>query len=246
MAWVLDLDGVIWIGDEPIPGAAAAVAELQRRDEVVFVTNMSRLVLADQEAKLARHGIEATGQVVTSATAAGRLVVAGERVLVVGGPGINEAVEARGGVVVTDPRDHVDAVIVGFDPGFDFAILRDATTAIHAGARLIGTNHDPTYPMPDGLWPGGGAIVAAVAVAGGVAPVIAGKPGGAVVDEVRERLGPHGIVVGDRPDTDGAFARALGYDFALVLSGVTGRNDVHDPAPDTISESLAVLVASFG
>ena len=245
MAWVLDLDGVVWIGDELIDGAADAVAELQRIDQVVFVTNMSRMVLADQEAKLARHGIDATGQVVTSATAAGRLVEPDERVLVVGGPGINEAVTERGAEIVDDPRGGVDAVVVGFDPSFDFAMLRDATTAILHGARLIGTNHDPTYPTPEGLWPGGGALVAAVETAGGVEATVAGKPNGAVVDEVRSRVGTTGTVVGDRPDTDGAFARALGFDFALVLTGVTKVDDDHDPVPDLIAESLRSLVESL-
>lgn len=242
MAFVLDLDGVVWIGDAPIPGAAEAVAELQRRAPVVFVTNMSRLVVADQEAKLARHGIDATGQVVTSAMAAGRLVAPGERVLIVGGPGIHEAVVGRGAAVVSDPTAQVDVVVVGFEPSFDFDDLRAATTAIRRGARLIGTNHDPIYPMPDGPWPGGGAILAAVATAGGVEPVIAGKPHAAVVAEVRQRVGDHGMVVGDRPDTDGAFARALGFDFALVLSGVTGADDVCDPVPDVVAASLADLV----
>jgi len=245
VAWVLDLDGVIWIGDEPIAGAAEAVAALQRRDEVVFVTNMSRLVLADQEAKLARHGIEATGQVVTSATAAARLIEPGERVFVLGGPGIDEAVEARGGEVVDDHTSGVDVVIVGFDPAFDFDWLRRSAAAVRAGARLIGTNHDPTYPTPEGLWPGGGAILAAVATAAGVEPLVAGKPNQAVVDEVIARVGTSGIVVGDRPDTDGAFARALGFDFALVHTGVTSADDVPDPVPDIVAASLASLVASL-
>lgn len=244
MAWVLDLDGVIWVGDEPIRGAADAVARLQAADDVVFVTNMSRLTQAEQVAKLARHGIDATGQVITSATAAARLIGEGERVFVLGGPGIGEAVEARGGEVV-DSTEGVDAVIVGFDPAFDFDWLRRAVTAIYGGARLIGTNHDPTYPTPEGLWPGGGAILAAVATATDREPIIAGKPNQPVVDEVCEQVGDHGIVVGDRPDTDGDFARALGFEFALVYSGVTSPEDQVVPEPDFAAPSLEALVAAL-
>ena len=245
MAWVLDLDGVIWTGNTPIEGAAAAVAELQRRDDVVFVTNMSRLVIADQEAKLGAHGIEARGQVISSATAAGRLVEPGERVFVCGGPGVRESVENRGATVIDDPRAAIDACIVGFDPDFDFEWMKDATTAILRGARFIGTNHDPTYPTEEGLWPGAGAIIESVATATGQRPIYAGKPHKAVVDEVRDRVGNSGVVVGDRPDTDGAFARALGFDFALVLSGVANAEDLHDPVPDSISTTLAALVADL-
>jgi 4-nitrophenyl phosphatase len=242
--WVLDLDGVIWLGNQPIPGAAEAVKRLQDHGSpVLFVTNMSRLTEAEQEAKLAGHGIDARGSVVTSAMAAGRLVQPGERVLVIGGPGIDEAVEKRGGSVVqTHPAD---AVIVGIDPGFDYDELSRAMTAVRGGARLIGTNHDPTYPTAEGLRPGGGAIVAAIAAASETEAVFAGKPNAAAADQVRERMGASGLMVGDRPDSDGLFATALGYDFGLVLSGVTRADDLPvEPTPAVVADDLASLVST--
>ena len=118
-----DLDGVIWLGDEPIAGSAEAVARLRAAGHrVLFVTNFSFAPVAETERKLARHGIPATGEVVTSAQAAAHVVTAGERVMIFGGPGIAEAVEARGAEVVT--RGRIDAVIVGFHRTFDGLFAR--------------------------------------------------------------------------------------------------------------------------
>lgn len=242
MGWVLDLDGVIWLGDAPIAGSADAVSRLQSAGEtVVFVTNMSRLRVGDQEAKLASHGIDAVGRVVTSAMAAARLVEAGESVVVVGGPGIVEAVEARGARVVDAER--ADAVIVGFDPEFTFDDLTRGMRPVRNGARLIGTNHDPTYPTAAGLQAGGGSIVAAVAYAAEVEATMGGKPNPAAADCVKDLIGPSGIVVGDRPDSDGLFAVQLGYEFGLVLSGVTTESDLPvTPTPSVVAADLAALV----
>ena len=118
-----------------------------------------------------------------------------------------------------------DVVVVGFHREFDYERLRIAATAVHNGARLIATNDDATYPTPDGPIPGGGAILAAVATAAGVEPVIAGKPYTPMALAVLDMLGRPDpatlLVVGDRPSTDGLFAGALGCRFALVRSGVT-------------------------
>lgn len=242
--WVLDLDGVIWLGNEPIPGAADAVERLQSAGaEVLFVTNMSRLTEAEQEAKLASHGIDASGAVLTSAMAAGGAVESGDRVVVVGGPGIDEAVEKRGGRVVRSGP--AELVIVGIDPSFDYDELGRAMLAVRGGARLVGTNHDPTYPTAEGLKPGGGAIVAAIAAAAEVEPVFAGKPHATAADLVRARLGDRGLMVGDRPDSDGMFAVELGYDFGLVLSGVTSTEDLPvEPTPAVVADDLASLVST--
>jgi len=242
VTWVLDLDGVVWLGDEPIPGAADGVARLRARGErVLFATNNSYARLSDQEAKLERLGIPAHGDVLTSAVAAARLVEPGERALVAGGPGIVEALEAGGATPVRD--GDADAVVVGFHREFDYERMRVAVRAIQRGARLIATNDDATYPTPDGPIPGGGAIVAAIAYAGGVRPVVAGKPHAPMADLVRAVGGDAGTVVGDRPETDGAFARTLGYAFALVLTGVTHEDDLPvTPAPDVVAPSLAALV----
>ncbi len=239
---MLDLDGVVWLADTPIPGAARACRVLTDAGaELAYVTNMSRLRVAEQEAKLARHGIDGAGRVVTSSMAAARCCEPGERALVVGGPGVNEALEARGVEVVE--AGPADVVVVGMDPSFDYEDLERASLAVRAGARLLATNADPTYPTPRGLVPGAGAIVAAIEVASGQKAVIAGKPHAPVVGLLKERLGPSGVVVGDRPDTDGELALALGYEFALVLSGATAAEDLPvRPPADQVAPDLARLV----
>jgi 4-nitrophenyl phosphatase len=240
-SWALDLDGVVWLAEEPIAGAADAIDRLRARgDEVVFVSNNSHPTVADYVAKLARHGIAAEGDVITSAMAAAHLVQAGERVLVWGGPGVREAVASRHAAVVDD--GDADAVLVGFHREFTYDRMRIAATAVRRGARLLATNDDATYPTPDGPIPGAGSILAGIETATGVRATVAGKPHSPIVELVRERLGPVGTVVGDRADTDGRFARALGYRFVLVLSGVTGTGEVVDPVPDEIAADLAAAV----
>jgi len=174
------------------------------------------------------------------------LVAPGERVLVLAGPGVHDELAARGAAVLdataADEPDlgAVDAVIVGYRDDVTMDHLRRASTAVRDGARFVATGTDPTLPTPDGPVPGAGAIVAAVAVASGAQPVVAGKPHAAMADLVRARLGPVGWMVGDRPETDGAFARALGYGWALTLTGVVGRDDLPvQPEPDVVTVSLA-------
>ncbi len=263
--FVVDLDGVMWVGERPVPGAADGVNRLMAAGcNVVFVTNMSRLTVAQQQERLMRCGVTPPIEVVTSAVAAASLLEPGDRVMVCGGEGIGEAVERVGAVVAcyaspgsgervgdaTAPADEVepvvDAVVVGMDPGFDYAACGRAMRAVRAGARLIGTNHDPTYPTPARLEAGGGAILAAVAAAAEVEPTVAGKPNDATVACVRDRLdGGPGIVIGDRPDSDGLLAEALGFDFALVLSGVTSAEDLPvEPTPALVADDLAGVVES--
>src|SRR5690606_22816267 len=136
------------------------------------------------------------------------------------------------------------AVLVGLHFDFDYDRLRQAASAVRGGARLIGTNDDPTYPTPEGLLPGGGSLLAAVAVASEAEPTIAGTPHEPMAALVQARLGEDGTVVGDRPDTDGVLARALGFRFALVLSGSTPSADGADPAPDLVAADLASLVGA--
>ena len=250
MAWVLDLDGVVWLADEPIPGAAEAVATLRERGErVLFLTNNSSMTVGDYVVKLERHRIPATrDDIVTSSQAAAQLVDPDARVLVVGGPGIVEALQQRGVGEVTVAGSGrqgaaYDAVVMGWHRAFDFSMLEEAATAVFAGATLIGTNSDATYPTPSGLIPGSGSILAAVAFATGVTPVVAGKPNAPIADLVRARLGgAPSLVVGDRPDSDGAVARAMGCRFALVLTGVTKDPVMADPAPDVVAADLGELV----
>jgi HAD superfamily hydrolase (TIGR01450 family) len=245
VTWLLDLDGVVWLADVALPGAADAVARLRGAGErVLFITNNSAFRVGDQEAKLAGMGIPAEGDVLTSAGAAARLLEPGHRAVVLGGAGIVEALEG-GGVEVVEGSP-ADAVLVGFTRAFDYERLRLAAGVVRTGARLIGTNDDATYPTPGGPIPGGGALLAAVAVAAGVRPEVAGKPHPPMVALARAAAGDGPLtVVGDRPSTDGGFARALGARFALVLTGVTRADDLPvEPRPDVVASDLAALVAS--
>ena len=246
MTWILDLDGVVWLSDERIPGSAEAVERLRARgDRVLFVSNNSAARVDEYLAKLERLGVPAEGgDLVTSGQAAATLLEPGQTALLCAGPGVEEALQTRGVHTVRDGE--ADAVVVGWHRDFDYDGLTRAARAVMNGAQLIGTNDDATYPTPGGPIPGGGAILAAVATAAGVDPTIAGKPHAPIVELVRIRLGGQvdgSTVVGDRPSTDGRLAIALGVLFALVLSGVTKEEDLPvDPQPSRVASDLAALV----
>jgi len=243
---MVDLDGVLWRGKTPLPGSADAVARLRDAGHrVAFLTNNSFTLVADQIEKLADMGVPAEADdICTSAQAAAGLLDKGATAMVVGGPGIVEALEARGVEVVTDGSS-VDAVVVGFDPSFDFKKLKNAFQAVRDGARLIGTNDDATFPTDTGEIPGGGSIVAAVAYATGVTAEIAGKPNPPAARLLEDRIGTISWLVGDRLDTDGAMAQAVGARFGLVLSGVTTTAEGVDPEPAAVAADLATLVDSL-
>jgi 4-nitrophenyl phosphatase len=245
VTWVLDLDGVVWLSDQPIHGAANAVAQLRQTGRrVVFLTNNSAVTVGDYVRKLKAMAIPAEdAEVITSAQATAAMLAPGSTVLVCAGQGVEEALHRRGVRPVKTGR--ADAVVVGWHRDFDYERLTAAYRAVASGARLIGTNEDPTYPTPTGLIPGGGALLAAVAYAAGVKAEVGGKPHKAMAELLQERVGSVEWVVGDRASTDGALARRLGAHFALVLSGVTTERDLPvDPAPDLVAADLAAVVAS--
>lgn len=248
---LLDLDGVVWLAGTPIPGAVDAIARLRARGHrVLFVTNNSAPLVAEHEAALEAIGVPAAGDVLTSSMAAATLLDQDARVLVAGDRGLVEAAIARGARIVEshegdEHTGEVDAVLVGFHRHFDYEGLRRAATAVRRGAALVAANDDATYPTPDGPIPGGGSIVAAVETASGRRAVVAGKPYGPMAHLVRKVLGAdagRSVMIGDRPDTDGRFANALGVPFVLVHSGVTGQRDEVDPVPDLRVDDLAAAV----
>ncbi len=244
MLWVFDLDGVVWLAGQAIPGAAGAVDRLRRRgDRVVFVTNNSGPTVSQYVARLGRAGIEvAPDELATSSQAAASLVKPGTRVAYVGGDGVGEALEARGAEIVAADNDP-DAVVVGRSLEIDFATLAAAARAIRDGARFVATNTDATFPTPTGPEPGAGALIAYLEVGSGRRAEVAGKPEAAMADLVRGRYGQPDLVVGDRAETDGAFAQRIGAPFALVLTGVTSRADLPvSPPPALVEEDLATVV----
>jgi HAD superfamily hydrolase (TIGR01450 family) len=243
-----DLDGVVWRGDDPIPGAAEGVAALRADGRrVVFVTNNSSGTRSDYAKKLVGCGVPAgPDDVLSSAMAAAQLLAGdlapGSRVLACSGPGVTEALDDVGLVAVEAAP--AAAVVVGWHRDFNFDRLAAASDAIRRGARFIATNIDPTYPSADGVLPGNGALVAAVQTASGHEPEIAGKPYASMVTLVLGVCGAHGVMIGDRPSTDGVFAAALGWPFGLVLSGIAGRageEAIPDPAPPFVAADLGVL-----
>ena len=226
--------------------SADAVARLREAGErILFLTNNSSRPVSDILEKLSGVGIEAKpDEIVSSALAAAAMLDEGSTALVCGGAGVDEALEQQG--VRRVHEGPADAVVVGWFREFDYERLTAAYKAVADGARLIGTNDDPTFPTPEGPIPGGGALLAAVAVAAGVEAEVAGKPHQPMADLVRSRLGDDAdsaILVGDRPSTDGLMAERLAVPFALVLSGVSGPDDVpDDPPPAHVTDDLAKLL----
>jgi HAD superfamily hydrolase (TIGR01450 family) len=247
-----DLDGVVWRAESVIPGAVDALRRLSDDGaRLWFVTNNSNRPAHDYAERLESLGLPARGKILTSAMAAATLVMATETVMACAGPGVVEAITDRGATVVDGSiaDDSVDAVIVGLHREFDYVRLANASAAVRAGARLIGTNHDPTFPTPRGQEPGGGSILAAVATASARSPILAGKPHEPMAALVRERLGEYfdptrTVMVGDRPSTDGRFAQRLGVAYWQVGREMAG--EIEDAVPITRrGPSLADVVASL-
>jgi 4-nitrophenyl phosphatase len=242
--WVLDLDGVVWLQGEPIAGSADAIGRLREAGiRPLFVTNNSSPTSEVLQGRLHRCGIEAPREdVISSADAAATMLPSGSSALVLADDGVKEALTARG-VVLVDQAP-ANAVVVGWTREFDYDRVATAAATVRSGARLIGTNEDATFPTPNGLIPGAGALLAAVATASGAHPEVAGKPHQPIVDAIAQRASDVSMAVGDRPSTDGALARMLGSPFGLVLSGVTPADgDFGTPPPDVVAEDLGALVS---
>lgn len=245
---ICDLDGVIWLARKPIPGSPEAVERLRAcGHRVLFLTNNSNPTVAELAEKLASMGIPAEPyDIATSSQAAALLVEQGQTALVCGGDGVAEALRERGAEPIWEGK--ADAVVVGFHREFDYKRLTAAFRAVAGGARLIGTNDDPTYPTPDGPVPGGGSILAAVAAAAGVKPTVAGKPNEAMARLVASRLGHDlagTVLIGDRPSTDGLMAARLGVPFVLVQTGVKEEPE-QGMNVDVETADLASLVDDAG
>jgi 4-nitrophenyl phosphatase len=246
---VCDLDGVVFLGSEAIPGAGAALAAVRDGGfRVLFATNAATRTAAAAADRIHRvSGFPASAeQVVTSGMAAAAMIRRRDQPLLVAGEqGLVDTMREAGIEVTTDPA-RAGCVVVGLDRGFDYQRLHAASAAARNGARLIATNTDPTFPTPEGPAPGAGSLVAAVETASGRSAEPAGKPHDPMAQAVAERLGPGPTwMVGDRPETDLALAAGRGWIRVLVLSGVT-----NDPAgipdelgPDHVLPDLAALPA---
>jgi HAD superfamily hydrolase (TIGR01457 family) len=248
-AFLFDLDGVLYRGSDPIPGAAEALAHLRSLGKrVAFVTNNSGRTPEAVAARLRTVGVAAEAdEVETSAlTTASLLARRGVRsAFVVGEEGIRTAL-AQAGIDVADGQPElVDAVVVGWDRGADYTSLRTASVLVQHGAALIATNPDASFPAADGArWPGAGALLAAIETTTGVRGEVVGKPEPPLLLAALERAGGgRPLLIGDRLDTDIAGAAACGWDSLLVLTGIATREEVlaAQVSPTYVGADLSVL-----
>jgi glycerol-1-phosphatase len=235
---LLDLDGVVYIGADAVPGAASALAAARAAGlRLVYVTNNASRPPDAVARQLAELGVQAAADdVMTSAQAAAALLAqrfpAGSPILVVGGEGLRSALRAEGLVPVGSVDEQPVAVVQGFSPEVGWPILAEGSRAVRSGLPWLATNRDPTFPTRYGPAPGNGTLVAAVATATGVEPEVAGKPQPVLFQQAARRYGSTTpLVVGDRLDTDLEGARAAGMDGLLVLTGVSGAVEVLAAAP---------------
>lgn len=239
MTVLCDLDGVIYRGQDVLPGVPEGLRRLAGAGfEVYFITNNSTRSPETGAAKITGvTGIEVDPEhVLSSSLAAVSLLGSGDGpVLTVGEEGVVDAV-ARAGLQTTDDPLAARSVLVGLTRDLSYELLSRAMTAIRNGARFIATNDDTTFPTEHGLAPGCGAIVAAIAAASGVAPVVAGKPHQPMRDLIRSRGVVDAWVIGDRVETDVALATAEpGWRSILVLTGVTPAEDAADSGADFVT-----------
>jgi len=246
-AGLLDLDGVVYLGQDEIPGTAPALAAARGLGmRMAFVTNNASRTPEAVAAHLRDLGIPAAAdEVATAAQAAARVLRErlpdGGRVLVVGGGGLVAAVSQAGFEVVTSADDRPAAVVLGYRSTTTYADLAEAALAIRAGALWVAANRDATMPTPRGQVPGTGALVALLVEATGQMPIVAGKPELALHREAVARVGAQRpLVVGDRLDTDIAGATAVGCDSLLVLTGVTSLADLRAAPPGLRPTYLSV------
>ncbi len=254
---LVDLDGVIYVGSEPVNHAVPALARARAAGlRLAFVTNNAARRPEAVAEQLTGLGVAASpGEVVTSAQAAARLLAerlpAGARVLVVGGEGLVAALAEHGLMPVAHAEDNPAAVVSGFHPDVGWRLLAEGAYAVAAGLPWVASNVDPTIPMPQGNAPGNGALVETIRLATGRQPVVAGKPEPPIHREAMLRTGArHPLVIGDRLDTDIAGAARAGADSLLVLTGVTSALDLVAAAPGSrptfVARDLRALSAAPG
>jgi HAD superfamily hydrolase (TIGR01450 family) len=250
--FLLDLDGCVWVGDDALPGAADAITALREAGKsILFLTNDVRRAPEGFVRKLWKLGFRASVEEVLSVGAALQFELAEHysgTAFVVGSQALVDHVADAGLRVVNNTRfaTRADVVVVGGHDDFAYEELKLATQAVLRGAELIGATRDPSFPMPDGPWPGTGAILAAIEVASGrQASHVIGKPEAVMYAAALDRVGDgRTLGVGDRLDIDVAGARRAGLDSALVLTGSTTRDQAEaaQPKPTHTADSLAALV----
>ncbi len=253
-AVISDMDGVLWEGNQPLPGIQALFAFLREQPlPFALATNNSTNSPANYVQKLAKMGVPDVPEssIITSSIATALYLQtrypAGTRLYMVGMAGLREQLEKAGFVLA----DHdVQAVVSGGDFEFTYEKAKRATLLIRAGADFIGTNPDVTFPTPEGLVPGAGSILAMLEAATEQKPLVVGKPEPAMFEaalRILQTLPEETLMIGDRLDTDIAGAHHAGLQTALVLTGITQRDDLPDSPvqPDFVFETLEELLRAW-
>ena len=246
---IIDMDGVLYRGDEAIPGAKEFFAFLRERPiGFILATNNSTRTAQQYVDKLARMGVKVTlSEILTSAQATAtyleNLAPPGTKVYVIGEEGLQTAVRERDYIL---SGDGAEFVVVGMDRRLTYEKLKMATLLIRRGAKFIGSNPDKTLPTEEGFIPGNGAVLAALEASTGVAPTIIGKPERTLFELALAKLGSSKegtAIVGDRLETDVVGGHNAGLTTILVLSGATTRQDVDSALvrPDLVFEDVRHL-----
>ena len=249
--YIFDLDGTIYLGEKAIPGAPAVIAELRWRGSgLVFLSNkplQQRHVYAE---KLTRLGIPAaTDDVINSSLVLTQYLVRempGATVFAIGEQPLLDELAAAGLALSESPED-IEVVIASFDRTFDYRKLDIGYQALRLGARFLATNADRTCPVEGGELPDAAAVIGALeGCTGRTVELVAGKPSALIVGAALGRLGLPAevcLMVGDRLETDILMGKQAGMSTALVLTGVTRREDLAASAiqPDYVLESVAEL-----
>lgn len=249
-ALILDMDGVLWRGNEPIGDLPAIFAHMRAAGlKALLATNNSTKSVEQYQKRLKGFGVKIeTWQVVNSSMAAAFLL---SRIFPEGGPvyiiGMDGLVHHLGERGFYHAEENVLAVVSGLDLNFTYEKMRRANTLIRAGARFVGTNPDVTFPRPGGLDPGAGSVIAAIQTASQTKPLIAGKPFPTMMEMALERLqlpAERSLMVGDRLDTDIVGGKRAGCRTALVLSGAATQAELEawQDAPDLVAPNLSTLL----
>ena len=253
-ALILDMDGVIWRADAPIGDLAKIFARIEARGlKYVFATNNGTKTPEQYVERLAGFGVNVKpSQVVTSALGVAYMLAQrypkGTKVFMIGEDGIRVALEEKGfEVLSTSNATEAKVVVMGIDRGITFDKMREATLLVRSGVPFYATNPDKTFPTPRGEIPGAGAWISVITTATDVEPIIAGKPFPFMMELSLEILGTkkeETLVVGDRLETDIAAGQAVGCPCALVLSGVSTKEQAEkwEPKIDLIADDLSTLV----
>jgi 4-nitrophenyl phosphatase len=255
---VMDMDGVLWRGEEPLPGLAEMFVWLAETGmPYVLASNNSGKTRADYIAKLARMGVDDVPEssIVTSGTATAAYLQSryrpGTRVHVLGMDGLRQTLDEAGYDVYNQSNDEpVEVVVVGVDFALTYDKLKQAALYIRSGADFVGTNPDRTFPLPEGLVPGTGSLIAALQAATDRQPVIIGKPGRPMFQaalDVLDSPAAQTVMIGDRLDTDIQGAQEAGLKTILVFSGVTTADELAGAQmwPDVAYDGLPELLKAW-